>query len=100
MKGRPRCTIQEGGPLQSLNEEKICIKAFHPGTPISSRCVRCTGTGTEIIGAPINFAIGAPILVPTDFRGPVPIAWTDLLSVPVQVLCNFIFTPWECEVTL
>jgi len=51
---------------------------------IDYRWGRCTGTGTEIIGAPINFAIGAPVPVPvpTDFRGPivgpVPIAWTDL----------------------
>jgi hypothetical protein len=49
---------------------------------------RCTGTGTEIIGAPINFPIGAPVPVPISFRrpivGPIPIAWTDYESVPVQ----------------
>ncbi len=44
---------------------------------------RCTGTGTENVGAPINFEVGAPDRDRTEviFRGPVtgpgPIAWTD-----------------------
>ena len=36
-------------------------------------CVRCTGTGTEIVGAPINFEVGAPGPGP----GPRSFSWTD-----------------------